>query len=113
MRVKTSVPSRAKHKKLKSAVQGYRGVRKHSIKLARQAMLKAGVYSYRDRRVKKGDFRSQWIVVINAALNSYDLSYSVFINKLSKANINIDRKILAETAKTQPEIFKSIVNKVK
>lgn len=113
MRVKTSVPSRAKHRKLISKVKGYRGSRKHSIKLARQATLKAGVYSFRDRRVKKGDFRSQWIVVINAALNAYNMSYSIFVNKLKKANIEIDRKILAETAKNQPEIFKSIVDKVK
>jgi len=113
MRVKTSTLTKSKHKKLLASAKGYRTGRKHSIKLARQAVLKAGSYSYRDRRVKKRFFRSQWIIVINAALSQSQLKYNQFINLLAKANISLDRKILSSLAKDQPEVFQAILAKIK
>ena len=112
MRVKTSVPAKAKHNKLLSLAKGYRGNRKKSIKLARQAVLKAGVYSYRDRRNKKRDLRSAWIVTINNALESTGLNYSQFIHKLKIGNVEIDRKIFSQIAKKFPLIFSEVVKKV-
>lgn len=113
MRVKTSVPSKNRHKKLLSRAKGYRGTRKSLIKMARQAVLKAGVYSYRDRRNKKRLLRSRFIMTINSALKAAGLKYNVFIDKLHKANIEIDRKILASLASGEPAVFQSIVDKLK
>lgn len=94
------------------AVKGYKWGRKNKVKLARPAMLKAGAYAYRDRRNKKRVFRRLWQIQINAACRIAGLSYSVFINKLSTANVEIDRKILSQMAKEHPAIFTKIVEKV-
>ena len=110
-RVKRGVTSRAKHKKVLKAVKGQWGRRKNTIRVARQAMEKAMQYAYRDRRNKKSEFKSQWIQRINAGVRSEGITYSKFINGLSKSGIKIDRKILAEIAYDNPEAFKTIVKK--
>ena len=110
-RVKRGVTSHAKHKKVLKAVKGQWGRRKNTIRVARQAMEKAMQYAYRDRRVKKRNFRSLWIQRINAGVRSEGLTYSKFINGLSKSGIKLDRKILAEIAYDNPEAFKTIVKK--
>jgi large subunit ribosomal protein L20 len=108
MRVKRGVSSHAKHKKLRAQTKGMSHVRRASIKKAREAVLKALSYQYRDRRTKKRDFRSLWITRINAALPE-DVSYSRFIDMLKKSGIDVDRKILAEMAVNQPQAFGEIV----
>ena len=110
-RTKRGVTSRAKHKKVFKAVKGQWGRRKNTIRVARQAMEKAMQYAYRDRRNKKRDFKSLWIQRINAGVRSEGLTYSKFINGLSKSGIKLDRKILAEIAYDNPEAFKTIVKK--
>ena len=110
-RVKRGVTSRAKHKKVLKAVKGQWGRRKNTIRIARQAMEKAMQYAYRDRRNKKREFKSLWIQRINAGGRSEGLTYSKFINGLSKSGIKIDRKILAEIAYDNPQAFKTIVKK--
>ena len=110
-RVKRGVTSKAKHKKVLKAVKGQWGRRKNTIRVARQAMEKAMQYAYRDRRNKKRDFKSIWIQRINAGVRSEGLTYSKFINGLSKSGIKLDRKILAEIAYDNPEAFKTIVKK--
>ena len=110
-RVKRGVTSRAKHKKVLKAVKGQWGRRKNTIRVAKQAMEKAMQYAYRDRRNKKKDFKSLWIQRINAGVRAEGLTYSKFINGLSKSGIKLDRKILAEIAYDNPEAFKTIVKK--
>ena len=110
-RVKRGVTSRAKHKKVLKAVKGQWGRRKNTIRIARQAMEKAMQYAYRDRRNKKREFKSLWIQRINAGVRSEGLTYSKFINGLSKSGIKLDRKILAEIAYDNPQAFKTIVKK--
>ena len=110
-RVKRGVTSRAKHKKVLKAVKGQWGRRKNTIRVARQAMEKALQYAYRDRRNKKRDFKSLWITRINAGVRAEGMTYSKFVNGLSKSGIKIDRKILAEIAYDNPEAFKTIVKK--
>ena len=110
-RVKRGVTSKAKHKKVLRAVKGQWGRRKNTIRVARQAMEKAMQYAYRDRRNKKREFKSLWIQRINAGVRSEGLTYSKFINGLSKSGIKIDRKILAEIAYDNPQAFKTIVKK--
>ena len=110
-RVKRGVTSRAKHKKVLKAVKGQWGRRKNTIRVAKQAMEKAMQYAYRDRRNKKKDFKSLWIQRINAGVRAEGLTYSKFINGLSKSGIKLDRKILAEIAYDNPEAFKIIVKK--
>ena len=110
-RVKRGVTSHAKHKKVLKAVKGQWGRRKNTIRVARQAMEKAMLYAYRDRRNKKRDFKSLWIQRINAGVRAEGLTYSKFINGLNKSGIKIDRKILAEIAYDNPEAFKTIVKK--
>ena len=110
-RVKRGVTSRAKHKKVLKAVKGQWGRRKNTIRVARQAMEKAMQYAYRDRRNKKREFKSLWIQRINAGVRLEGLTYSKFINGLSKSGIKLDRKILAEIAYDNPEAFKTIVKK--
>jgi len=109
--VKRGVTSHAKHKKVLKAVKGQWGRRKNTIRVARQAMEKAMQYAYRDRRNKKRDFKSLWIQRINAGVRAEGLTYSKFINGLSKSGIKLDRKILAEIAYDNPEAFKTIVKK--
>ncbi len=110
-RVKRGVTSRAKHKKVLKTVKGQWGRRKNTIRVARQAMEKAMQYAYRDRRNKKREFKSLWIQRINAGVRSEGITYSKFINGLSKSGIKIDRKILAEIAYDNPQAFKTIVKK--
>ena len=111
-RTKRGVVSRAKHKKVFKKVKGQFGRRKNTIRIARQAMEKAMQYAYRDRRAKKREFRSLWIQRINAGVRAEGLTYSKFINGLNKSGIKLDRKVLADIAYNNPEIFKSIVKKV-
>ena len=110
-RTKRGVVSRAKHKKVLKSVKGQWGRRKNTIRVAKQAMEKAMQYAYRDRRNKKRDFKSLWIQRINAGVRAEGLTYSKFINGLSKSGIKLDRKILAEIAYDNPEAFKIIVKK--
>ena len=110
-RVKRGVTSHAKHKKVLKAVKGQWGRRKNTIRIARQAMEKAMQYAYRDRRVKKRDFRSLWIQRINAGVRAEGLTYSKFINGLNKSGIKLDIKVLAEIAYENPEAFKTIIKK--
>ena len=110
-RVKRGVTSRAKHKKVLKAVKGQGGRRKNTIRVARQAMEKSMQYAYRDRRNKKRDFKALWIQRINAGVRSEGITYSKFINGLSKSGIKLDRKILAEIAYENPQAFKTIVKK--
>ena len=111
-RVKRGVTSHAKHKKVLKAVKGQWGRRKNTIRVARQAMEKSMQYAYRDRRTKKRDFKSLWIQRINAGVRSEGLTYSKFINGLTNCGIKLDRKVLADIAYNNPEVFKSIVKKV-
>ena len=111
-RVKRGVTSKARHKKVLKAVKGQFGRRKNTIRIARQAMEKAMQYAYRDRRAKKREFRSLWIQRINAGVRLEGLTYSKFINGLNKSKIKMDRKVLADIAYNEPEVFKSIVKKV-
>ncbi len=110
-RVKRGVTIHPKHKKLLKAVKGQGGRRKNTIIYSSQEMEKAMQYAYRDRRNKKRDFKSLWIQRINAGVRSEGLTYSKFINGLSKSGIKLDRKILAEIAYDNPEAFKTIVKK--
>ena len=111
-RTKRGVVSKAKHKKVFKQDKGQYGRRKNTIRVARQAMEKAWQYAYRDRRNKKRDFRSLWIQRINAGARSEGMSYSKFMNALNKSKIKLDRKVLAELAYNNPEVFKTIVKKV-
>ena len=110
-RTKRGVISKSRHKKVLKAVKGQFGRRKNTIRIARQAMEKAMQYAYRDRRNKKRDFKSLWIQRINAGVRAEGMTYSKFINGLSKCGVVIDRKILAEIAYDSPEAFKTIVQK--
>ena len=92
-RVKRGVTARARHKKILALAKGFRGRRKNVFRIAKQAVMKAGQYAYRDRRTKKRVFRQLWIARINAAARQYGLTYSVFMNGLSRAEIGIDRKV--------------------
>jgi large subunit ribosomal protein L20 len=109
MRVKRGVTTHAKHKKLRAQTKGYSLVRRSSIRMARQAVLKALQYQYRDRRNKKRDFRALWITRINAASKELGVSYSALMGALKKANITLDRKMLAELAVNQPKAFATVV----
>ena len=110
-KVKRGVTSHAKHKKVLKAVKGYWGRRKNTIRVAKQAMEKAMQYAYRDRKTKKRDFRSLWIQRINAGVRSEGMTYSKFINGLSKSGVKLDRKVLADLAYDHPDAFKTIVKK--
>ena len=111
-RVKRGVTSKAKHKKVLKAVKGQWGRRKNTIRVAKQAMEKAMQYAYRDRRNKKRDFKALWIQRINAGVRAEGLTYAKFINGLAKSKIKLDRKVLAELAYNNPEVFKLVVKKV-
>lgn len=112
-RVKRGVQARARHKKVLAQAKGYYGARRKVYRVAVQAVTKAGQYAYRDRRQRKRQFRQLWITRINAAARLNDLSYSRFINGLSKANIEVDRKVLADLAVHQPEAFTALAAKAK
>ena len=112
-RVKRGVTARARHKKVLALAKGYRGRRKNVFRIAKQAVMKAGQYAYRDRRTRKRVFRRLWIARINAAARGLGLTYSKFMAGLKKANIDIDRKVLADMAVNDPAAFGSIVEQVK
>jgi len=113
MRIKRGVTSHAKHKKLRAQTKGYSLVRRASVRQARQAVLKALQYQYRDRRNMKRDLRGLWITRINAGVSQFGLSYSVFMGNLKKAGVTLDRKILAELAVTHPKAFEAVVDTAK
>jgi large subunit ribosomal protein L20 len=113
MRVKRSVPARAKHKKILKAAKGMQHYRTRSFRLAKQGVIKALRYAYRDRRNKKRDLRAIWITRINNAVHASGLNYSTFMNKLKTKNIELDRKILSELAVKEPKAFEQIVAAVK
>lgn len=107
-RVKRGVTARARHKKILKQAKGYYGARSRVYRVAKQAVIKAGQYAYRDRKQRKRQFRALWIVRINAAARLCGISYSRFINGLSKANVAIDRKVLADLAVRDMESFAQI-----
>jgi large subunit ribosomal protein L20 len=112
-RVKRGVTARASHKKVLNAAKGYRGRRKNVFRIANEAVMKAGQYAYRDRRQRKRQFRALWIARINAAARSHGLTYSVFMNGLSRAEIGLDRKVLSDIAIFDKDAFGKIVDQVK
>ncbi|OGT54040.1 MAG: 50S ribosomal protein L20 [Gammaproteobacteria bacterium RIFCSPHIGHO2_12_FULL_42_10] len=112
-RVKRGVTARARHKKVLAKAKGYYGARSRVYRVAKQAVIKAGQYAYRDRRQKKRDFRTLWIVRINAALHNYGMRYSTFMNGLKKATIVLDRKILADMAVHDPVAFHALTEQAK
>ncbi|GAB1436343.1 50S ribosomal protein L20 [Sphaerotilus natans] len=112
-RVKRGVTARARHKKVLALAKGFRGRRKNVYRIAKQAVMKAGQYAYRDRRAKKREFRRLWIARINAGSRALGLTYSKFVAGLKKAKIDLDRKVLADLAVNDPAAFGSIVEKVK
>ncbi len=111
--VKRGVTKRARHKKILNLAKGYRGRAKNCFRVAIEKVEKALRYAYRDRKVRKRDFRGLWIQRINAAVREQGLIYSQFINGLKLANIGLDRKVLADLAVREPDAFKQIVEKVK
>ena len=112
-RVKAGFVTRRRHKKIIKRAKGYYGRRKNTFRVANQAVEKAGQYSYRDRKVKKRQFRSLWIQRINAGCRLHGIKYSSFINGLKKVNLHFNRKVLADLAAQEPDSFKEIVAKVK
>ena len=112
-KVKRGVVTHARHKKVIDAAKGYYGRRKNVYRVAKQAVDKARQYAYRDRRVRKRDFRSLWIQRINASVRNHGITYSQFIFGLSKTEILLDRKTMADLAVSDPETFDELVNKVK
>ncbi|VAV97147.1 LSU ribosomal protein L20p [hydrothermal vent metagenome] len=108
--VKRGVTSHARHKKVLKLAKGYRGRRKSTIRIAMQAVEKAGQYAYRDRKVRKRKFRALWIQRINAAARIHDMTYSRFMNGLKRAGIELDRKVLADLAVREPDAFKAIAD---
>jgi len=111
-RSKNRVASRARRKKVMKLAKGYFGRRKNVWTVAKNAVEKGLSYAYRDRKVKKREFRSLWIVRINAAVREHGMSYSQFMGKLGKSDLNINRKVLADIAMNDPEGFKAIVEVV-
>jgi len=112
-RVKRSVQARARHKKVLKQAKGYYGARRKVFRVANQAVIKAAQYSYRDRRQRKRQFRRLWIVRINAAAREHGLSYSRFMDGLNKADIEIDRKVLADLAVHDSAAFGALAEKAK
>jgi len=112
-RIKRGTVSRRKHNKLLDLTKGYRGTKSKLVKVAQEAALHAGQYAYHGRKLKKRNFRSLWIIRIGEAVKLENLSYSTFIDKLHKANIELDRKILSNLIVEDPKTFKHIVDKIK
>ena len=112
-RVKRGVTAKARHKKVLVQAKGYRGRRNAVYRIAKEAVMKAGQYAYRDRRQKKREFRALWIARINAAVRELGMSYSVFMNGLKKASIDIDRKVLADLAVHDRIAFTKIAEQAK
>ena len=112
-RVKRGVMAKKRHKKVLKAAKGYYGARSRVFRVAKQAVIKAAQYAYRDRRQRRRDFRQLWIARINAAARLYGLSYSCFINGLKRANIEMDRKVLADIAVVDIAAFGKLVEQAK
>ena len=112
-RVKRGVTARARHKKIIALAKGYRGRRKNVYRIAKQAVMKAGQYAYRDRRQRKRQFRALWIARINAAAREVGLKYSTFMNGLKKAQIEVDRKVLADLAVFDKPAFAALAAQAK
>lgn len=113
MRIKRGVASRKRRKRILKQTKGYWGQRKNNIRRAKETLIKALGYAYRDRRQKKRDFRRLWIARINAAVRPYGLSYSKFMGALKKAGVELDRKTLSEMAIREPDSFKAVVDVAK
>lgn len=112
-RVKRGVTARARHKKIIAQAKGFRGRRGNVYRIAKEAVMKAGQYAYRDRRQRKRQFRALWIARINAASRELGMTYSVFMNGLKKAAIEVDRKVLADIAVFDKAAFAKIVEQAK
>jgi large subunit ribosomal protein L20 len=112
-RVKRGVTKHARHKKITDAAKGYRGRRKNTFRIANQAVEKAGQYAYIGRKLKKRQYRALWIQRINAAAREHGMTYGRFIDGLNKAGIEVDRKVLANLAITEPAAFKALVDTAK
>jgi large subunit ribosomal protein L20 len=113
MRVKRGVSAKAKHKKIFQANKGYRMTKRRLIRVATESYLHAGEYAFAGRKNRKRDFRRLWITRINEAVRNQGLSYSVFVNKLKAANIELDRKILSQLIVENPETFANLIDEVK
>jgi large subunit ribosomal protein L20 len=112
-RIKAGQQTRARRKNILAAAKGYQGRRKNTIRTATAAIWRAGQYAYRDRKAKKRNFRALWIQRINAAARTHDMTYSVFINGLLKAGVQVDRKVLSDIAIREPAAFAAVVEKAK
>ena len=112
-RVKRGVTAHARHKKVIDQAKGYRGRRGNVFRIAKEAVMKAGQYAYRDRRQRKREFRALWIARINAAARELGMTYSVFMNGLRKASIDVDRKVLADIAVFDKPAFAQFVQQAK
>lgn len=112
-RVKRGVAARARHKKVLKLAKGYYGARSRVYRVAKQAVIKAAQYAYRDRRQKKRDFRALWIIRINAAAREFGLSYSAFMHGLKKAEVAVDRKVLADIAVRDRAAFSALAEQAK
>ena len=112
-RVKRGVTARARHKKVLSLAKGFRGRRGNVFRIAKQAVMKAGQYAYRDRRGKKREFRALWIARLSAAASNCNISYSRLIHALTKAQVKLDRKVLSDIAIVDPKGFAAIVDQVR
>ncbi len=112
-RVKNSAVTRARRKKVLEKAKGYTGGRRKLFKSAKETVQRSGMYAFRDRKAKKRDFRSLWVVRLNAALDTHELSYSRFIGLLNKSDIRLNRKVLSNMAVEDPEAFAEVVNTAK
>ena len=112
MRVKRGTVRAKRHKKIKKLTKGYQGVRRTTFRKAKEAMVKAGQHAYMDRKKKKRNFRSLWIVRLNAAIREAGGKYSVFMGQMKKKGIELDRKTLSELAIHEPETFKKLVEQI-
>jgi large subunit ribosomal protein L20 len=112
-RANSSVPRHRRHRKIIKQAKGYYGARSRTFKSAKDAVVKAGLYAYRDRRQRKRQFRRLWIVRINAACRLNDITYSAFISALNVKGIELNRKVLADLALQDPQSFTDLVNSVK
>ena len=112
-RVKRGVTTKARHKRILEQAKGYYGRRKNTIRIAKQAVEKAGQYAYRDRKVKKRNFRALWIQRINAAVRAEGLTYGRFMHGLKLAGVELDRKVLADIAMHEGEAFRGIIAQAK
>ena len=112
-RIKAGQQTRARRKNILAAAKGFQGRRKNTIRTATAAVWRAGQYAYRDRKAKKRNFRALWTQRINAAARQHDMTYSVFINGLLKAGVQVDRKVLSDIAIREPAAFAAVVEKAK